>query len=418
MPAPELVSSVQIVYSLQLFINTSDIAVAPDGMGRSEGGSMASDSGADCEDRQAWLRLKLIPSLGNRSILRLVKHFGSPSAVLRATVRELEAVPGLREKARTALLAKSSVRSLETEWESLKKNGIRLLCLGDKDYPSNLAAISDPPAALFIRGFLEPRDLVSVAVVGSRAASPMGMAFTEQLSIDLARNGVTIVSGLAVGIDSAAHRGALKGKGRTIAVLGCGLDVDYPRANSLLKNQIAASGALVSEFPLGTPPDAGHFPQRNRIISGLSLGVVVVEAAHRSGSLITARLALEQGREVFAVPGMARHYRSVGPHRLLKEGAKLVEGAEDIIEEIRPLIRTSPESSSGKPVDLPAPELTGDEVGIMDVLEGGPMHVDDICRAVGWPVSRVMSVLMALELKSAVKQMPGKYFADIRGGRR
>ena len=185
----------------------------------------------------------------------------------------------------------------------LKKNNFRLICIGDDDYPSNLLKIPDPPAVLFSSGALMARDLVSIAVVGSRYASPAGIIFAEKLTSDLARNGVAVVSGLAVGIDSAAHRGALKAGGRTLAVLGCGLDVDYPAVNADLRQEIARSGALLTEFPLGTPPSPGNFPSRNRIISGLSLGVVVVEAAERSGSLITARFALEQGREVFAVPG-------------------------------------------------------------------------------------------------------------------
>jgi DNA processing protein len=238
----------------------------------------------------------------------------------------------------------------------------------------------------------------------------MGLVFTERLCGDLAQAGVTVVSGLAVGIDSSAHRGALKARGRTLAVLGCGLDVDYPRGNVKLRGEIAEAGAILTEFPLGTPPAPGHFPMRNRIISGLALGVVVVEAAHRSGSLITARLALEQGREVFAVPGMAQQYRSVGPHRLLKEGAKLVESAEDILEEIRPLVRPSwgPKGEVER-VASPSPVTSGEAV-LLGALDLHPRHIDEICRAMQWPVSQVMSTLLALELKGAVRQLPGQYF--------
>ncbi|HQN17933.1 MAG TPA: DNA-processing protein DprA, partial [Syntrophobacteraceae bacterium] len=306
----------------------------------------------------------------------------------------------------------------EVEWARLQEKGIDLLCLNDPQYPPNLAAIADPPAVLFVKGSLEPRDLVSVAVVGSRAASPMGLVFTERLCIDLAQAGVSIVSGLAVGIDSAAHRGALKAKGRTLAVLGCGLDVDYPSRNCKLRVEISESGGILTEFPLETPPAPGHFPMRNRIISGLALGVVVVEAAHRSGSLITARLALEQGREVFAVPGMAQHYRSVGSHRLLKQGAKLVESAEDILEEIRPLIRSSrvPGTDAGTDTGTGAGADTGGRTGtpeenaLLQSLCQQPLHIDEICRSLQWPVSRVMSMLLALELNGAVQQLPGKYF--------
>ncbi len=369
-------------------------------------------------ERIAWLSLKLIPELGNRSLLRLLRRFKTPSAVLHATSGEIASVPGLRDGARLALIRKTMIRSPEVEWARLQEKGIDLLCLNDPQYPPNLAAIADPPAVLFVRGSIEPRDLVSVAVVGSRAASPMGLAFTERLCIDLAQAGVSIVSGLAVGIDSAAHRGALKAKGRTLAVLGCGLDVDYPRRNEKLRVEISESGGILTEFPLETPPAPGHFPMRNRIISGLALGVVVVEAAHRSGSLITARLALEQGREVFAVPGMAQHYRSVGPHRLLKQGAKLVESAEDILEEIRPLIRSSrvPGTDAGTDTGTGAGADTGGRTGtpeenaLLQSLCQQPLHIDEICRSLQWPVSRVMSMLLALELNGAVQQLPGKYF--------
>ncbi|HOI93290.1 MAG TPA: DNA-processing protein DprA [Syntrophobacter fumaroxidans] len=362
-------------------------------------------------DRIAWLALRLVPDLGNRSVLRLINRFGSPRAVLDAEPKELATVEGLRGKAISALQRKEFLRHPETEWETLQRKGVKLLALNDPEYPSNLSAIPDPPAVLFVRGELQPRDLVAVAVVGSRAASPMGMIFTEKLSGELALNGVTIVSGFAVGIDSAAHRGALKAGGRTIAVLGCGLDIDYPYGQGGLRDEIAASGALVSEFPLGTPPVAGHFPQRNRIISGLSLGVVVVEAAHRSGSLITARLALEQGREVFAVPGMAHHYRSVGPHRLLREGAKLVEGAEDVLEELRPLIRRSV-APPGEPDEreTPVSGLEPDELQALRELDGNPRHIDEIARSTQWPVGKVMAVLSNLELKGVARQLPGKYF--------
>lgn len=371
---------------------------------------MEKESGAGHDERIAWLSLKLIPDLGNRSILRLVRHFGSPGAVLAASARDLFSVSGLREKARLALQKKEFTRSPEAEWHAMEKEGLRLMCLSDPDYPSNLAAIPDPPAVLFIKGALEARDLVSIAVVGSRAASVPGMAFTERLCMDLAGNGITIVSGLAMGIDSAAHRGALKGEGRTIAVLGCGLDVQYPRSNIGLRGEITQSGVVLTEFPLGTPPAPGHFPQRNRIISGLALGVVVVEAAHQSGSLITARFALEQGREVFAVPGMAQHYRSVGPHRLLKQGAKLVESAEDIMEEIRPLIRPSWKPALKTDARTAGPDLSPEEALILAALDLTPRHMDDICRSIDLPVSQIMAILLSLELKGIVQQLPGKYF--------
>lgn len=370
-----------------------------------------SESSEEEAEQLAWLALRLTPGLGNRSILRLIQHFGSARAILQAGPKELSTVSGLREKAILALQKKETLRPVAAEWRLMRKEKIRLVHLNGKDYPANLAAIPDPPPMLFVQGALEARDLVSIAVVGSRAASLTGMGFTERLSMDLAQYGVTVVSGLAVGIDSAAHRGALKGKGRTLAVLGCGLDIDYPRGNGRLKQEIAQSGALITEFPLTTPPAAIHFPMRNRIISGLSLGVVVVEAAQRSGSLITARLALEQGREVFAVPGLARNFRSVGPHRLLKEGAKLVECAEDILEEIRPSIRRSQASRpAGENREEPKDAATDEEAALLKALDHTPRHIDDVCRSVEWPVSKVMAVLLTLELKGIIRQLPGKYF--------
>lgn len=375
-----------------------------------EGSTETEATSSACDqDRIAWLRLKLIPGLGNRSLLRLLERFGSPEEVLRLRGKELNDIPFLRERARTALLRAETLRPPEAEWEKLQHAGIRLLCLADADYPANLKAIPDPPAVLFVNGTLEPRDLVAISVVGSRAASPMGVAFTERLCIDLVQYGVTIVSGLAVGIDSAAHRGALRGKGRTLAVLGCGLDMDYPRGSAELRRQISDSGALFSEFMLGTLPAPDHFPMRNRIISGLALGVVVVEAANRSGSLITARLALEQGREVFAVPGMARNYRSIGPHRLLRQGAKLVECAEDVLEEIRPLIRTSATVLIEQKMVRKMP-LDPDEMIIMNLLDQTPKHIDTICRELQWPVEKILATLLNLELKGVIQQLPGKLF--------
>lgn len=368
----------------------------------------------DRQNQIAWLTLKLIPDLGNRSILKLIQHFGTPLAVLAADEKEVERVPGLRAAARFALRKNNRPPGPAEEWEKLSKQGIRLLSVLDADYPANLKEIPDPPAALFCLGAIEPRDLVAVAVVGSRAASPMGMHFTERLCGDLAAAGVTVVSGFAVGIDGAAHRGALKGGGRTLAVLGCGIDIDYPRQHGSLRSGVIQHGAFLSEFPLGTPPAPAHFPQRNRIISGLSLGVVVVEAAHRSGSLITARFALEQGREVFAVPGMARHFRSVGPHGLLKQGAKLVENAEDILEEIRPVLRTGSHQQESARPDLldgrPQDDLPHEEVKIVSALSASPMHIDEIARLTEMSASRLSALLAGLELRGVVRQLPGKYF--------
>ncbi len=349
--------------------------------------------------------------------------------MLEAGLKDLCGVGLGRDKSMQALAAKKFSRDPESEWTRIEKNNFRLICIGDDDYPSNLLKIPDPPAVLFSSGALLDRDLVSIAVVGSRYASPAGIIFAEKLTSDLARNGVTVVSGFALGIDSAAHRGALKAKGRTLAVLGCGLDINYPDVNADLRPAIDRSGALLTEFPLGTPPTPGNFPSRNRIISGLSLGVVVVEAAERSGSLITARFALEQGREVFAVPGVARSMRSTGTHRLIRQGAKLVEGVEDVLEEIRPLIRTahfSPGDNDlagipgvGKP-GSPAPKSTSraaplpqgslEETILLRILGKVPKHIDEIAQEAKITAQRAAAILLELELRGLVCQLPGKYF--------
>jgi len=372
------------------------------------------------QNRMAWLKLKLVPGLGNRSVLHLLEAFGSPENIFCAGLKDLTAAGVVRQPALEALAARRFFCDPEAQWLKLKALKITLICLGDADYPSNLAKIPDPPAVLFVSGTIEPRDLVSIAVVGSRFASPAGILFTRKLCSDLAESGVTVVSGFAVGIDSAAHRGAVSAKGRTLAVLGCGLDFNYPSINADLKREIHGSGALLTEFTLGTPPAPGNFPARNRIISGLSLGVVVVEAAEKSGSLITARFALEQGREVFAVPGVAQSLRSTGSHRLIKQGAKLAECAEDIIEEIRPLIRTGKRVVQNSPPGLAEVEeesATGEESILLRIMDKVPKHIDEIANDVGMPVHRAAAMLLALELKGLVSQLPGKYFICNRPGK-
>ncbi len=393
-------------------------------------------------NRIAWLSLKLVPGMGNRSILRLLEVFGSAERVLAARLKDLCETGLARDKPLHALAAKQFVRDPQTEWTYLKNKNFRLICIGDDEYPANLVKIPDPPAVLFSSGPLLPRDLVSIAVVGSRYASPAGLIFAERLSTELAFSGLTIVSGLALGIDSAAHRGALKAQGRTLAVLGCGLDVNYPSLNVDLRQQIARTGALLTEFLPGVPPSSGNFPSRNRIISGLSLGVVIVEAAERSGSLITARFALEQGREVFAVPGIAQSMRSKGAHRLIRQGAKLVECAEDVLEEIRPLIRTA--QSSRSPV-VSSPPFTKGGLGgfekkhsgvekphspeetisaspflkesyspeeriLLRIVDKVPKHIDEIAQEANMPVQHAAAILLELELRGLVSQLPGKYF--------
>jgi len=271
-----------------------------------------------------------------------------------------------------------------------------------------LKDIYDPPALLYARGEVKKEDELAVAIVGSRKTSAYGREITERIGMDLARHGVTVVSGMARGIDSVAHNGALQGGGRTIAVLGCGVDVIYPSENRNLFHQIIKRGAVLSEFPMGSPPEAGHFPRRNRIISGLCMGVVIVQASAESGSLITAGYALEQGREVFAVPGNVGAEGSRGTNQLIKEGAKLVESSEDILEEILPQWRR--EGETVRKAEMAAPSLTEAEKIVCGLLSETPLHIDTIIRESQLDPGSVSSLLLNLELKGLISQWPGKCF--------
>jgi DNA processing protein len=272
--------------------------------------------------------------------------------------------------------------------------------------------ITDPPPLLYITGTLTDQDALAVAIVGARRATAAGRAMTEELSHDLAGAGMTVVSGLARGVDAAAHRGALAAQGRTIAVLGCGIDRTYPPEHERLRRQIEEQGAILSEVSMGAPPHSHHFPRRNRIISGLSLGVIVTEAAISSGSLITARLAAEQGREVFAVPGFVKEDTSRGTNALLKEGAALIERAQDVIDVILPQLepglrlRLQPSREKSEQRD----HLGGEEQRVYDALSYDPRTVDDVVVSTGLPVSVVMASLLSLELRRRVKQLPGQRY--------
>jgi len=288
----------------------------------------------------------------------------------------------------------------------------KIIARDDARYPELLRAISDPPPVLYCDGSVEPQDRQAVAIVGARKATPYGLRVTETLAGELSTLGFTIVSGFARGIDAAAHRAALASGGRTVAVLGCGLDVDYPPGHESLHAEIAVSGAVLTEFMPGTPPRAANFPRRNRIISGLALGVVVVEASEDSGSLITARLALEQGREVFAVPGLIDAPTSQGPHGLIKQGAKLVETVNDIVEELlpqldRPLQMAKTETAAAFSVHV---DLSPAERVILDLIGKELRHLDDLTERSRLPAAEVARILLSLELKALVHQLPGQQY--------
>lgn len=359
---------------------------------------------------EALLRLNMTKGIGIRTYKTLLERFGSSEAILSATKSELEAVPGIGPKLANAIVEESKSIDISTEMNLAKEKDVQILPYTSEQYPKHLKTIYDPPLVLYVKGNILETDILALAVVGARRCTYYGLSQAERFSRLLAQKGLCIVSGMARGIDAAAHRGAIQSNGRTIAVLGCGLGVIYPRENIELAEQIARHGALVSEFPMNTPPDFRNFPPRNRLISGLSLGVLVVESALNSGSLITAQWALEQGKEVFAVPGNIDNIYSRGTHKLIKEGAKLVEDITDIIQELGPLaetLRTSDESATNDPRSL---SLNSQEKKIFSLLSSSPKDIDEIIRIAKLPTSVVSSTLMILEIKKLVKQLSGKRF--------
>ncbi|VEN75101.1 DNA protecting protein DprA [Candidatus Desulfarcum epimagneticum] len=359
-----------------------------------------------------WLALKQTPGVGNLLFKRLIDRFGSPGEVFGASRDELARVKGMTRRAVEGVMRRDIPVQAPAEIRRTLQRGFRIITLTDPDYPPLLLQIPDPPPLLYVHG--KP-DIAAdhVAVVGSRNATEYGMDSARRICGDLASRGVCVVSGMAAGIDTAAHLGALEGRGKTIAVLGSGFDHIYPRENRGLFHQIARSGAVITEFPPGTKPEPRNFPIRNRIISGMSLGTAVVEAARKSGSLITARLALEQNREVFAVPGHIHSFKSAGTHALIKQGAKLVEHAGDIIEEISPLMTgpgTRAEQRDGEQAPPPV-KLSPEEFKVYQSLGTSPAHIDELVRKISMDPGRLSSILLQLELKGAAKQLPGKRFS-------
>ena len=355
-----------------------------------------------------WLALKMIPNLGNISYKRLLDRFGDPVNVLNAKLHELLEIEGIRVETAKRIVSKSWEGDPQKELERLKKTGARLITILDACYPKDLKAIHDPPPLLYVRGNDIPQNRTMVAVIGSRNPSHYGLKVTEEICQGLAIRNVAIVSGMAQGIDAAAHWGCLRGKGYTIAVLGSGIDVIYPKSNRKLFNYIAERGSVLTEFPIGTPPEAKNFPIRNRIISGLSKGVVVVEASRRSGSLITASFALEQGREVLAVPGSIESFKSTGTHLLIKQGATLVENADDVLQELGLNVPYSPQGAILKRETSRL--MDEDEKKVYEILGNYPLHIDYIVRYSNFDSARVAGLLTRLELKGLVRQLPGKMF--------
>lgn len=370
-------------------------------------------------DFQALVLLNMIPSLSSISIARLLKYFTSPKRIFQAGGQELSKIEGITTRKINEIKKAKQNIDFEREIELARENKIDIVTILDKDYPECLKNIYDPPAVLYLKGKLLDCDYNSIAVVGSRRASFYGLSTALRLSSELSSLGITVVSGLARGIDTASHKGALTAKGRTIAVLGSGLLKIYPPENKELVQEISKEGAVISEFNLEMPPLARNFPRRNRIISGLSLGVVVVEAARNSGALITADLALQQAREVFAVPGKMDSVTSVGTHSLIKQGAKLISNTEDIIEEIAIKLRkfSDPEKGGQKQKeDIKKKDvitLDKDSKSVYEILSKEPIHIDEIINLTKMKISEISSIIMRLQLKNMVKELPGKNFVRI-----
>ncbi len=357
-----------------------------------------------------WLTLSLLPQIGSATLTRLAGRYPTPSSLIRKVGSDTDINPRLARILTDPALRRSAEKQVERQVELLHRFGISLTCHDGPDYPARLRTIADFPVLLFYRGDIAQLAGPAVAIVGSRAATGYGRDIGYRLAADLARRDITVVSGVAAGIDSAAHRGALSAGGFTAGVLGCGIDVVYPQAHEKLYREIGEQGVLLSEYPCGTRPDGFRFPARNRIISGLAQGVVVVEATLKSGSLITARLALDQGREVFAVPGRVDSAKSAGTHRLLQQGAHLAQSADDIMRELDLVIAGV--GSDRNPRQ--APRETGkDEQCILDCLDVYPVDIDTIMRVSGLEMARVLDLLLQLELQGLVRQRPGQLYEKV-----
>ena len=390
-------------------------------------------------DTKSLIHLNLIPGIGNYTIRRLLAAFGSAEKSIAATSTELAQIDGLTPDVRQQLIDGRSRAPLAQELELIDQHQCHIVTFNDESYPSLLKQIHDPPALLYIIGEFPIQDTPSIAIVGSRSPTEYGKTTSQQLSYQLAERGITVVSGFARGIDTCVHRGALEASGRTVAVFGCGLSIIYPETNRALAAEIIESGALISEFPMTMPPRGKNFPRRNRVISGLTLGTLVVEASDRSGSLITARHAAEQGREVFAVPGQIFSGVSRGTHSLINQGATLINSVDDLLDALprdytkvlegesleptrQPPLAKQPDkvarpqlvAKRSTPVPQPEtkaePNLTPDEQAVLSAIDADSVHIDEITRDTQLPIGKVSSLLVMLELKGIVQQLPGKQF--------
>jgi len=353
----------------------------------------------------AWLKLGLVAELTPASFRKLLGEFGDPEAVCAASRSGLGRI--VPNEVADAILRGPDTTRVDVALHWLEEPGNRIISFADAAYPRLLLEITDPPPLLYVKGDSGLLNRAALAVVGSRNATPQGSANAEAFARELSDGGFTVISGLALGIDAAAHRGGLAGASSSLAVVGTGLDIVYPARNRDLAHQLAAQGVLVSEFPLGTPALAGNFPRRNRVISGLARGCLIVEAALRSGSLITARYALEQGREVFAIPGSIHSPLSKGCHQLIKQGAKLVESSNDILEELGVAVRV-------QAATLGKADTSPEHVELLAALGFDPLDLDTLCTRSGLTPETASAMLLTLELDGTVSRLPGGKFQRVR----
>ncbi|MCU0666571.1 MAG: DNA-processing protein DprA [Candidatus Omnitrophica bacterium] len=357
---------------------------------------------------EVLVSLNMIGEIGSVRLGRLLDYFDRLEDIFTASPGQLMRIAGVSQKIADRIHAFKK-EDLDKELEAAEKLGLEIITLDDADYPENLKNIPSPPIVLYVKGNLEEEDKSAIGVVGSRRASFYGLSQAEKFSFDLAKDGVTIVSGMARGVDTSAHQGALKAHGRTIAVIGSGFNHIYPAENKELAEKIAQNGAVISEFPLAAQPLRGNFPRRNRVISGLSLGTLVIEAAQNSGALITADFALEQGRDVFCLPGKIDSSLSLGPNKLIQQGAKLVCSKEDILEELKlPLLRNMPRKEIKNRLKIPAPDPQ--DAGLYDLISDQPVVLDDILEKTNLNISRACEILLTLQVKKLIKELPGKQF--------
>ncbi|MBP82451.1 MAG: DNA-protecting protein DprA [Verrucomicrobiales bacterium] len=367
---------------------------------------------------EAFLALNLLPGIGPIRMRHLLKEFEEPSELLKASEKKLQQIPGIGAEMARSIRSWENLVDLAEEKRRIAEHDISLLTLKDNEYPAALREIHDPPFLLYVRGHLEPSDAAAIGIVGSRRMTHYGREQARKLGFQLARAGFTIISGLARGIDTAAHEAALAAEGRTVAVLGSGIGNIYPPENEVLADRIVENGAVISEFPVLYVPDKQSFPLRNRIVSGMSEGLLVVEAPARSGSLITANQAMEQGRTVFAVPGPIDRPTSEGCNRLIRDGATLVTSGQDVIDDLNTGLNSlnlefaSPEQPRAKHSPI-LDSLDDQQVKILEELEKGEQTIDTLAEAICAPARAVSANLLQLEMKHLVKQLPGKYFTKL-----